>query len=101
MITFIDLIFSPKGEDAARVAAKLQRIPGVSSVMGEHDLVFHWSEPAEFAAKVRAVHTALEGTEATYRVFTVEDTYQSRDPVPWIGSVDSEPPHHPAMPERG
>jgi len=101
MITFIDLTFSPDGEDAAAVTAKLQRIPGVSSVMGEHDLVFHWSEPAEFASKIRAIHQALHGSEATYRVFTVENTYQSRDPVPWIGSVDTEPPHHPAVPERG
>jgi hypothetical protein len=100
MITFVDLIFSPKGKNAAEVVARLQRIPGVSSVMGEHDVVFHWTEPTEFASTIRAIHAALDGTEATYRVYTVEDSYQSRDPVPWIASIDPAPPHHPGVSER-
>jgi hypothetical protein len=98
MITFVDLTFSPKGQNAAAVVAKLQRIPGVSSVMGEHDVVFHWRDAEEFARQVQAIHAALLDTEATYRLFTVEDSYQSRDPVPWIAAVDAEPPHHPAVP---
>lgn len=97
MITFVDLTFSPKGMAASAVVARLQKIPGVTSVMGEHDVMFHWRTNQEFDHHLQLVHKALEGTEATYRVSTVEDSYQSLDPVPWIGPMDSAPPHHPAV----
>jgi hypothetical protein len=101
MITFIDLIFSPRGQPAGTIIDRLQRLPGISSVMGEHDLLFHWKTPEEFNAKLLAIHQALAGTEATYRIFTVEDSYQSRDPVPWIPAVDTDPTNHPAYPKKG
>ena len=100
MITFIDLTFSPRGMQAAAVVARLQRIPGITSVMGEHDVMFHWRTNQEFDHFIQLIHKALEGTDALYRVFTVEDSYQSRDPVPWIAAMDNEPPHHPAVPEK-
>jgi hypothetical protein len=99
MITFVDLTFSPKGLPAGAVIAELTKIPGVSSVMGEHDVMFRWKVSSEFDAKTRAIHAALDGTGATYRVFTVEDSYQSRDPVPWIQPVEERTAHHPAYPE--
>jgi hypothetical protein len=99
MITFVDLTFSPSGEHAGAVVAKLARLEGVSSVMGEHDVMFRWKAPREFNDRLRAIHSALMGTGATYRVFTVEDSYQSMDPVPWIPPVESGPSHHPAYPE--
>lgn len=100
MITFVDLSFSPEGTDAATVVSRLQRIPGVTSVMGEHDVMFHWRTNDEFSRLIREVHRALGRTGVLYRVFTVEDSYQSRDPVPWIAPLDAEPPRHPAVPER-
>jgi hypothetical protein len=97
MITFVDLTFSPSGERAAVVVAKLQAIRGVTSVMGEHDAMFHWKTDSEFDERMEAIHKALGDTGATYRVFTVEDSYQSKDPVPWIGPLDGEPSRHPAL----
>ncbi|MCI4350686.1 MAG: hypothetical protein L3K15_04155 [Thermoplasmata archaeon] len=99
MITFVDLTFSPNGMHAGIVVAKLQHLEGVSSVMGEHDVMFRWKSAAEFDARIRAIHAALHGTGALYRVFTVEDSYQSRDPVPWIPPIEARPTHHPAYPE--
>ncbi len=99
MITFIDLFFSPQGPPAATIVARLQRLKGVSSVMGEHDLMFQWKSTQEFDDQMRAIHAALEGTHVRYRVFTVEDSYQSRDPVPWIRPIETGPTHHPAVPE--
>jgi hypothetical protein len=100
MITFIDLRFSPKGLYAGVVIDRLQRLPGVTSVMGEHDLCFHWATPEEFNHHLLSIHKALRGSEATYRLFTVEDSYQSRDPVTWFPAVDSEPSVHPAYPKK-
>jgi hypothetical protein len=100
MITFIDLTFSPRGTPAGVVIDRLQRLSGVSSVMGEHDLLFHWQRPDEFSAQLAAIHEALQGTEATYRIFTVEDSYQSREPPRWFPAVDPEPSDHPAYPRR-
>lgn len=97
MITFIDLTFDPTGSNAAVVVAKLQQVPEVTSVMGEHDAMFHWKTNTEFDERIAAIHEALNGTGATYRVFTVEDSYQSKDPVPWIGPLDGEPSRHPAL----
>lgn len=99
MITFVDLTFSPRGLHPGVVIDRLQRLEGVTSVMGEHDVMFHWKTPAEFDARVGAIHSALVDTGTTYRVFTVEDSYQSRAPVPWIPSLADEPPQHPAHPE--
>lgn len=100
MMTFVDLTFSPRGLPAGAVLDRLQRISGVSSVMGEHDLLFHWKTAEEFTGRLLAIHEALKGTEATYRIFTVEDSYQSKDPVAWFPSVDPEPADHPAYPRK-
>lgn len=100
MITFIDLTFSPSGSPVPTVLARLQRIPGVTSVMGDHDVMFHWRTTAEFDAQMLAIHRTLHETGATYRVCTVEDSYQSLDPVPWVGPGMADPPQHPAIPER-
>jgi hypothetical protein len=100
MITFIDLIFSPSGLDAGVVIDRLQRVPGVSSVMGEHDLLFHWTSPDEFNRQLRAIHAALQGSGASYRIFTVEDSYQSKAPVSWFPAIDAEPAGHPAYPRK-
>jgi hypothetical protein len=100
MITFVDLTFSPDGEYSGHIVGKLQRIEGVTSVMGEHDVMFHWTKPEEFERRMRAIQKALVGTGATFRIFTVEDSYQSRDPVPWIPPYEAGPSHHPAYPEE-
>ncbi|MCI4319845.1 MAG: hypothetical protein L3K23_06925 [Thermoplasmata archaeon] len=99
MITFVDLVFSPEGRPSTEVVTKLQTLEGISSVMGEHDVMFRWKTAAEFDRRMGSIHAALKGSGATYRVFTVEDSYQSRDPVPWISPLDGQPPHHPAYPE--
>ena len=102
MMTFIDLTFSPSGQPPFTVVAKLQRIPGVTSVMGNHDVMFRWQTNAQFDEKIRAVHHALRETGATYRVFTVEDSYQSLEPVSWVPPVEAEPElaQHPAVMDR-
>lgn len=99
MITFVDLTFSPEGEHAGAVIERLGKLPGVSSVMGQHDVMFRWKTAREFDTRISAVHRALRGSGATYRVFTVEDSYQSLDPVPWIPPEGQGPSHHPAYPE--
>jgi hypothetical protein len=99
MITFVDLAFSPEGRPSTQVVAKLQSLEGISSVMGEHDVMFRWKTAAEFEKRMGSIHAALKGSGATYRVFTVEDSYQSRDPVPWISTLEGQPAHHPAYPE--
>ena len=99
MITFVDLSFSPEGRPSTLIVAKLQALHGVTSVMGEHDVMFRWKTAAEFESRMQSIHTALKGSGATYRVFTEEDSYQSRDPVPWISPVEGTPAHHPAYPD--
>ncbi|HEV2519395.1 MAG TPA: hypothetical protein VGX00_02075 [Thermoplasmata archaeon] len=96
LITFIDLTFSPAGLPASAVVAKLQTLPGVSSVVGEHDLMFTWDTPSEFDEQIRKIHSVLAGTGATYRVFTVADSYQARDFSAWIPSDPPRPTSHPA-----
>jgi len=65
MITFIDLTFSPNGSDASVVSDRSQHLEGISSVMGEHDLLFHWNTAEEFSERLKSIHEALAGTEAT------------------------------------
>jgi hypothetical protein len=100
MITFVDLSFAPRGMHAGKVIDALQGLEGVTSVMGEHDVMFRWRTPEEFDEMVAAIHEVLADTGATYRIFTVEDSYQSKDPVPWIpppnrANVGRHPAHPP------
>ena len=99
MITFVDLIFSPMGQHAGQVVRRLQELAGVHPVMGDHDVMFRWKTAAEFDRTMQAIHDALGGTGATYRVFTVEDSYLTRDMVPWIQPLGEDPSEHPGFPE--
>jgi hypothetical protein len=100
MITFVDLIFSPEGVPAGVAIDRLQRLDGVTSVMGEHDVLFRWQTTEEFTRKMQLIHEELRGTGAQYRIHTVEDSYQSMAPLTWFPGTEADTSGHPAYTKK-
>ena len=100
MRTYVDVSFSSSGTDAVVVGRRLQALEGVSFIAGEHDLEFQWQDVEEFQARIRAIHKALAGTGATYRVHTMTDNPPFQEPTGWPPVLQQETPANPAFPKR-
>ena len=97
--TYVDISFSSSGMDAHAVARRLQRLAKVTLVAGDHDLYFDWKDTAEFEVHISAIHRALAGTGATYRVRTEVDPAATGKPVGWLPPLEDGPVPNPAYPE--
>ena len=100
MRTFVDVSFASGGKDALVVGRRLTAVEGVDFIAGEHDLVFHWQNVEEFEARIFAIHKALIGTGATYRVHTAEEDSPFGEPNSCPSGLVNEPPTNPAFPKR-
>jgi hypothetical protein len=91
---YVNLYFSPAGEDPLSVADRLRRAAGVNFILGSHDLFFDWSDVDEYREKLTRIHVALRGTGATYRVESLEEGPEFVEPAPWpvIGKSQEEHP---------
>jgi hypothetical protein len=100
MRTYVDVSFASGGKDAVVVGRRLRAVEDVSFVAGEHDLMFHWQDVEEFEACILAIHKALAGTGATYRVHTTTNGSPLGEPNSWPPGLGDEPPENPAFPRR-
>ena len=101
MRTYVDLSFSSDGTIATVVADRIREIARVSLITGEHDIVFEWETVEEFQERLRAIHNALAGTHATYRVQTVSGSEDGLPAVAWPPGLREVPEEHPGYRRRG
>jgi hypothetical protein len=95
MRTYVDITFSSEGRPATSVAERLLDRAGLALITGPHDLCFEWSSVEEFQRCVEAIHAALEGTHATYRLETLDDEDDSPEPVSWPPGLRESPRKNP------
>lgn len=82
------------------VVRKLQHLMHITFISGEHDLYFDWTSPEEFESRLKAVHEALVGTGATYRVHTQTEHSPWAKPSPWPPPISEAPEENPAFVKR-
>lgn len=97
MRTYVDITFSSDGTIPTVVAERLRELAGVSILVGHHDVAFDWTDVAEFRQKVKAIHDALVGTHATYRVETIEDDDGSSRFLTWPPAGNDNPAENPGF----
>jgi hypothetical protein len=95
MHTYVDLYFSPNGENPLAIADRLRRQAGVSLIVGPHDIAFEWQTVEEFRTKLSAIHDALQGSDASYRVESVEESPEFIEPTTWPPTIVRSQPSHP------
>lgn len=100
MRTYVDISFSSDGTVATVVADRIREIAHVSLITGEHDIVFDWTTVEEFRERIRAIHNALAGTRAMYRVETVLEDGEGGLLSSWPPSLRAEPEENPGYPSR-
>ncbi len=83
MHTYVDLYFSPDGVSPLVIAERLKKHAGLSYIVGEHDLVFEWSNVPEFRERLQQLHAALKDTGVQYRIESEVDEPRFVEPVPW------------------
>jgi len=83
MHSYVDLFFTPESVSPLEISQRLRSTAGLSFIVGPHDLAFSWTTEAEFRETLLKVHAALKGTGVFYRVETVTDEPEFREPVPW------------------
>ena len=98
--TFVDLTFSASGTNVVVVVRHLQKLSGIAFITGEHDLYFDWHDENEFESRATAIHEALAGTGATYRVHTVADRTVAPEPMAWPPVPSQTPEENPAFPRK-
>lgn len=94
--TYVDLTMSADGSDVVSVMGHLQGIGEIHFVTGDHDLYFDWESTAEFESRAKAIHLALGGTGATYRVHTEASGSPDHLLVPWPPPLGEVPEENPA-----
>jgi hypothetical protein len=95
MHTYIDLYFSPNGANPLAIAERLRERAGVTFIVGPHDIAFEWQTVEEFRSKLSAIHEALRGSDASYRVESVEESPEFIEPTTWPPSLVRSLPAHP------
>lgn len=95
--TFVDITFAAGGGSPATVVGRLSQVRDLSFLKGPHDAVFHWETPEEYWHHVAAIHQALRGTGATYRLETLDD--QGVVPVvsSWVGDLPTAEEENPTI----
>jgi hypothetical protein len=68
--TYIDISYAAGGSDPITVDQRLKGLTHVELLAGSHDIAFDWDDIEQFTSIVRAIHEALAGTGASYRVQT-------------------------------
>jgi len=95
MRTYIDITFSSDGTVPTTVAARIHTIAHVMLLTGPHDIVFEWTTVEEFRTRIRAIHDALVGTKAMYRVVTEDQGEESAWYAPLPPSLRNLPHENP------
>lgn len=98
--SFIDISFASSGMNASVVARRLQNLAHVTFISGEHDLYFDWKDIDEFDSHIKAIHDALVGTGAGYRVHTQSEGSQWSKPASWPPPGVETPEENPAFAKR-
>ena len=97
MRTFVDITFAAGGVTPAKVVERLSRVRDISFLKGPHDVVFHWETTEEFWQRVGAIHQALHGTGATYRLETIDDQAIASVVSPWAGGLPPAEEENPTV----
>jgi hypothetical protein len=100
MRTYVDVTFSSDGTVATVVAERLRDLAGVTLLTGEHDIAFDWTTVEGFRERIRAIHEALAGTHATYRVMTQEADDTGTPWVAWPPPLQDTPVENPGYKSR-
>jgi hypothetical protein len=86
--TYIDITYAAGGSDPIVVDQRLKGLTQVELLAGSHDLAFDWGDMDQFTSIVRAIHEALAGTGASYRVQTEIEQSMAPDYTVWPPMVD-------------
>jgi hypothetical protein len=95
--TFVDITFAGGGLSPAKVVERLSQVHDLTFLKGAHDAVFHWATTSEYWHRVGAIHQALHGTGATYRLATEDDQGVVAVFAPWGGALSEAEDENPTV----